>query len=695
MTMRSWIRNLFTRSAARPMRKTLRRARPSLESLEDRLTPTVSNLQITAVESPADVDFGQARHVTVLPGSQVTVDFTYDTDTPGKSLYFTVDLGELGVLENRFIQVDPTDTSTHLSEQITFTIPTTTEPGQSDVALYPRLREDGSSVAFAPGVQVYTPLSNLQITAIHSTADTDGALDQHVTVVPGSQLTVDYTYDGATPGEELQVELFVEGSNGFVSSFESDFQNEFFTGLHHSGQISVTMPTSINPGSDDVVLAISTFPEGRVDTHRPAAITVPSTIVDTSLQVEAPDATYDGQQHGATAIVNPGTALGTISYHYTGSGGYDSDAAPINAGAYHVVATFTPDDASAFRSSTGSADFNIAQAQATIAVTGYDVTYDGAVHSATGTAAGVAVSADTWDDGAAGGNWNGGGGAAGGSWEGGGGASGSAPPTLATAPTRVGLSAYLDLSRTAHTNAGTYTDTWKFHDPNGNYADACGTVSNHIAKAPSTTTATGGQFTYDGHAHAGSGTVDVPGGVVTLYYENIDGPAYSSAMAPIKAGSYRVTATYAGDANHEGSKGTDVLTIQKATLTGDATTQDALNMAKQGKLQITVSNVAGLVNGESIAAALCHAEFYLVIGRGDIGNSGFRRFVFVPTAVTTSGSSITITYSLKDSTLAASLAAALADNTSAATAVSAGFLMVSDNYVLYDDYLARLFSSAK
>jgi hypothetical protein len=63
--------------------------------------------------------------------------------------------------------------------------------------------------------------------------------------------------------------------------------------------------------------------------------------------------------------------------------------------------------------------------------------------------------------------------------------------------------------------------------------------------------------------------------------------------------------------------------------------------------------------------------------------------------VTTSGSSITITYSLRDSALAASLAAELADNTSAATAVSAGFLMESLNYTLTDNYLTRLFSTAK
>ena len=63
--------------------------------------------------------------------------------------------------------------------------------------------------------------------------------------------------------------------------------------------------------------------------------------------------------------------------------------------------------------------------------------------------------------------------------------------------------------------------------------------------------------------------------------------------------------------------------------------------------------------------------------------------------MTTSGGGITITYSLKDPALATALAAEMADNTSAATAVSAGFWLESQNYTLSDDYLTRVFSTAK
>jgi hypothetical protein len=444
-------------------------------------------VQITAIESPADADANLPGRVLVVPGSQVTVDFTCDIDTPGESLHATLSLPNLGLEVDRLIVPGPADLGTHLSEQISFTIPTSSKPGSDTVSL---VLEDGSGEASAYGgeIKVYIPLSNLQITAIHSPADTDGALDQHVTVVPGSQVTVDYTFDGATPEALLFVHLSVDGFDSFISSIQISWQDQS-PGLHHSAQISFTIPTSTNPGSGDVQLMIDSYPASHVEAFRFFAITVPSTIVDTSLQVEAPDATYDGQHHGATAIVNPGAALGTISYHYTSSGGYDSDAAPINAGTYHVVATFTPDNPAAFSPSSGSTDF----------------------------------------------------------------------------------------------------------------------------------------------------------------------------------------------------------TISKATLTGNATTQDVLNMAKQGNLTITISNVAGLVNGDTLAAVLSSGHYFITVTDG----WGTREYEFLPTTVTTSGSSITITYSLKDSALATALAAELADNTSAATAVRAGFRLESQNYTLNDAYLTRLFSTTK
>jgi len=218
-----------------------------------------------------------------------------------------------------------------------------------------------------------------------------------------------------------------------------------------------------------------------------------------------------------------------------------------------------------------------------------------------------------------------------------------------------------------------------------------GAFESDIVVVATTTTVNAANATYDGLPHGATAVVD-PGsaaGTVTFLYTGTGATVYSSSAPPTNAGTYHVVATFTptDPGAFRPSSGSADFTIKRATLTGNATTQDALNLAKQGQLTITVSNVAGLVNGDTLAAALSGAEFYLTFGA--------TRYVFVPTAVTTSGSSITITYSLKNSALAAELATKLADHTSAATAVSAGFLMESLNYTLTDDHLTRLFSTAK
>jgi uncharacterized repeat protein (TIGR01451 family) len=101
----------------------------------------------------------------------------------------------------------------------------------------------------------------------------------------------------------------------------------------------------------------------------------------------------------------------------------------------------------------------VAKATPTIAVTPYTsatTTYDGSAQTATGTATGVGG---------------------------------------------VELSAILNLSGTAHTNAGTYNgDTWTFAGDT-NYNGASGTVNDSIAKADATVVVTPYNVTYDGQAH--------------------------------------------------------------------------------------------------------------------------------------------------------------------------------------------------
>src|SRR5581483_9521676 len=90
-----------------------------------------------------------------------------------------------------------------------------------------------------------------------------------------------------------------------------------------------------------------------------------------------------------------------------------------------------------YEDASGTVTDLIGQAAASITITPYSGTYNGGAYTATGTATGVGV---------------------------------------------VDLSADLDLSGTAHTGAGTYTDSWSFSDPNGNYQNASGTVTDTIGQ---------------------------------------------------------------------------------------------------------------------------------------------------------------------------------------------------------------------
>ena len=125
------------------------------------------------------------------------------------------------------------------------------------------------------------------------------------------------------------------------------------------------------------------------------------------------------------------------------------------------------------------------------------------------------------------------------------------------------------------------------------------------AVVATTTTATGGMFVYNGNQHAGSGSVNVTGGVVTFAYVGLNGTNYSSTTAPTNAGSYMVTATYAGDQNHTGSSDSATIAIAKATssvaVAGSAFTYDGTTHTGGS------AAVSGVGTGITQSAALSYA----------------------------------------------------------------------------------------
>ena len=160
---------------------------------------------------------------------------------------------------------------------------------------------------------------------------------------------------------------------------------------------------------------------------------------------------------------NPHTATGSA----TGGGGVDLSASLTLSGTTHTNAGDYPSDAWTFAGGTnyndasGTVEDCIKKANATVSVTPYSVTYDGNAHTAGGTAVGVKGEA---------------------------------------------LSG-LDLSGTAHTNAGDYaSDPWTFTDSTGNYNNANGTTHDHIDKANAIVNVTGYTVTYDGLPHTATGS---------------------------------------------------------------------------------------------------------------------------------------------------------------------------------------------
>ena len=228
--------------------------------------------------------------------------------------------------------------------------------------------------------------------------------------------------------------------------------------------------------------------------------------------------TYDGTAHtGGSAVVSgAGIVTGSAVLSYTGD--------QIDAGSYTVTATYAGD--ANHTGSSNSATITIGKATSSVTTTGAAFTYDGTTHtggsavvSGAGIVTGSAVLSYTGDQ----------------------------------------------------IDAGSYTVIATYAG-DANHTGSSNSATITIGKASSTTTATGAAFTYDGTTHTGGSALVSGAGIVT-------GSAVLSYTGDqIDAGSYTVTATYAGDANHTGSSNSASITIGKATssvtTTGAAFTYD-------------------------------------------------------------------------------------------------------------------------
>ena len=289
-----------------------------------------------------------------------------------------------------------------------------------------------------------------------------------------------------------------------------------------------------------------------------------------TITVQGATVTYDGQAHGAT-----GSASGVQGETLAG---LNLGASFTNAPGGTANWTFT-DVTGNYHNAVGSVGIVIQKANATIAVQGTTVTYDGQAHGATGSATGVQGE------------------------------------TLAG----------LDLGA-SYTNVPGGTANWTFTDVTGNYFDASGSVAIVITKAGASISVSGFSGVYDGAAHGATGSAigvngetlagldlgasftNVPGGTANWTFTDVTGNYYdasgSVAIVIDKADAsitvLGATVTYDGDAH--GASGSAIGVNGEALAGLDL--GDSFTNVPGGIADWTFTDVTGNYNDDSGSVAI-------------------------------------------------------------------------------------------
>ena len=170
--------------------------------------------------------------------------------------------------------------------------------------------------------------------------------------------------------------------------------------------------------------------------------------------------------------------------------------------------------------------------------------------------------------------------------------------TVTTSPAGLACDVTYNGSAAAPADSGTYTVVATVNDTNyeGTSADVL-----VIGKAPSTTTVTATDATYDGNPHGatasatGTGSLDQ---ILTVTYTGTTnaGVTYNDMIAPTEAGSYTASATYAGDTNHTASTGSKAYTINPISISAYTANAIGTQIYNGNPITPTVT-IPGLVQG--------------------------------------------------------------------------------------------------
>jgi uncharacterized delta-60 repeat protein len=269
-----------------------------------------------------------------------------------------------------------------------------------------------------------------------------------------------------------------------------------------------------------------------------------------------------------------------------------------------------------------------------------------------------------------------------------------------TPPTAEGTISYSFFADAAGTNpiadpthAGTYYVHGHFtsSDPS-QWTDAGSAIAGFtIAKADAAISVTPYSVTYNGAAQMTTGTAT---GVESPIPADLSSLLDLSGTAHTHAGTYLDTWTFAGNDDYNAASGTVTDVITQATLAGFATTQNALNIAKQGYMNVNISGITGFVGSDTIASVFGSMTFQLTIGANV--------YTFQPIVTVVSSTEVHLAYTLRGGTAAGDalrhdLALIDLDATSASNAQYETLRITAQNqdYSFVDDFFTRLFCSTK
>src|SRR5437867_87533 len=294
--------------------------------------------------------------------------------------------------------------------------------------------------------------------------------------------------------------------------------------------------------------------------HPPSYATAPVIITKapTTTAITVGGATYDGNPHGGTAVVNGvGLSNQPVTVNYAGippTGYGPSTTAPTDAGAYRLRATYAGDDNHLGSQDAQTLTIDNATSTTVVSFEAGPYTYRGSAFTAT-----VDVT-------------------------------GAGCLSLTPAPSYSG-----DCTNVTGPNGCTASYTWT---PDANHTGSSDSKSITLTRATSTTTVScpAGPYTYTGSAQTPC-SATVTGASLSL----TPTPGYTNNT---DAGTASASYTFGGDANHTGSSDSKTFTIAKA---GSTTTVTAGSFIYDGSPHAATAVVNGVGTGITQTVAFSYS----------------------------------------------------------------------------------------